>query len=74
MKDLEPVKKALEEAGIPFENAKIDMIPDNYVELDVENARKALKLIDALENSDDVQAVYSNMDMSESVMSVLEEE
>jgi len=74
VKDLEPVKKALEDASIPFENAKMDMIPDNYVELDVEDARKALKLIDALENSDDAQAVYSNMDISESVMSALEEE
>jgi YebC/PmpR family DNA-binding regulatory protein len=73
VKDMELAKKALENAGIPFENARMDVLPDNYVELDVEDARKALKLIDALENSDDVQAVYSNMDISESVMNSLEE-
>jgi len=73
VKDMESAKKALEDSGIPFENAKMDLLPDNYVELDVEDARKALKLIDALENSDDVQAVYSNMDISESVMNSLEE-
>jgi len=73
VKDLETVKKALDEAGIAFENAKSDLIPENYIELEAEDARKVIKLIDALESNDDVQAVYSNMEISESAMSSLNE-
>ncbi|NTU92968.1 MAG: YebC/PmpR family DNA-binding transcriptional regulator [Chlorobiaceae bacterium] len=73
VKDLESAKKALEEAAIPFENAKVDLLPDNYVELEADDAGRAIKLIDALENGDDVQAVYSNMEISESAMQSLDE-
>ncbi len=73
IKDLESVKKALEAAGIAYENAKIDLVPENYIELEAEDARKVIKLIDALENNDDVQAVYSNMEISESAMNSLNE-
>ena len=73
IKDLENVKKALEGAGIIYENAKIDLIPENYIELEADDASKVIKLIDALENNDDVQGVYSNMDISESAMSSLNE-
>ncbi|NTU68039.1 MAG: YebC/PmpR family DNA-binding transcriptional regulator [Chlorobiaceae bacterium] len=71
VKDLELAKNSLEKAGIPFENAKVDLLPDNYIELEAEDAAKAIKLIDALENNDDVQAVYSNMEISESAMQSL---
>jgi len=71
VKDLEAAKKALEGAAIPYENAKVDLLPDNYVELEAEDAGKAIKLIDALENGDDVQAVYSNMEISEAAMESL---
>ncbi len=73
IKDLESVKKALEAAGIAYENAKIDLVPENYIELEAEDARKVIKLIDALESNDDVQAVYSNMEISESAMNSLNE-
>ena len=73
VKDLEAVKKALDHAGIAYENAKSDLIPENYIELEAEDARKVIKLIDALESNDDVQAVYSNMEISESAMSSLNE-
>lgn len=72
VKDLEAAKSALEEAGIPFENAKMDLIPDNLVELDGDDAAKAMKLIDALENCDDVQAVYSNIEISDEVINSLD--
>ncbi len=72
VKDLETAKKALDEAGIAYENAKIDMIPDNVVELESDDAAKAIKLIDALENCDDVQAVYSNIEISEQAMNSLD--
>jgi YebC/PmpR family DNA-binding regulatory protein len=73
VRDLEVAKKALEHAGIVFENAKIDLLPDNYVELDGEDAQKAMKLIDVLESNDDTQVVYSNMEISENALDSLEE-
>ena len=73
VKELENVKKALDDAGIVYENAKTDLIPENYIELEAEDARKVIKLIDALENNDDVLSVYSNMEISESAMSSLNE-
>jgi len=73
IKDLESAKKALEAAGIAYENAKVDLIPENYIELEAEDARKVIKLIDAIESNDDVQAVYSNMEISESAMNSLNE-
>lgn len=73
VKDLETAKTALEGAGIPFQNAKADLIPENYIELEAEDARKVMKLIDALEDNDDVQSVYSNMEISESAMESLDE-
>ncbi|MBF0586518.1 YebC/PmpR family DNA-binding transcriptional regulator [Prosthecochloris sp. N3] len=68
VRELENAKQALDDAGICYENARVDMIPDTYVELDASDAEKAMKLIDALENSDDVQAVYSNLEISEQAM------
>ncbi|HWR01346.1 MAG TPA: YebC/PmpR family DNA-binding transcriptional regulator [Chlorobaculum sp.] len=73
VRELESVKKALETAGIAYENAKIDLLPDTYVELDGDDARKAIKLIDALESNDDTQVVYSNMEISENAMESLED-
>ncbi|NMW21455.1 MAG: YebC/PmpR family DNA-binding transcriptional regulator [Chlorobiaceae bacterium] len=73
VKDLEKVKKVLDESKIVYENAKIDLIPENYIELEADDARKVIKLIDAFENNDDVQAVYTNMEISESAMSSLNE-
>ncbi|MBC8524780.1 MAG: YebC/PmpR family DNA-binding transcriptional regulator [Chlorobium phaeobacteroides] len=72
VKDLEAAKKALDEAGIGYENAKMDMIPDTLVEPGIDDASKAIKLIEALENCDDVQAVYSNLELSEQVMNSLD--
>jgi YebC/PmpR family DNA-binding regulatory protein len=72
VKDLETAKKALEDASVSFENARVDLVPDTYVELEAEDAQRAIKLIDALENCDDVQAVYSNMEISEKAMNSLD--
>jgi len=73
VRDLEAAKQALEAQGIPYENAKMDLVPENYIELEAEDARKVIKLIDALEENDDVQAVYSNMEISESAMDSLDD-
>jgi len=71
VRDLEAVKKAIEDAGIAGENAKIDLVPENYIELEADDAGKVIRLIDALEGNDDVQAVYSNMEISEKAMNTL---
>jgi YebC/PmpR family DNA-binding regulatory protein len=69
--DFAAVRDTLREAGVEFENAEITMQPQNSIELDASTARQTLRLIDALEENDDVQDVYANFDISEEVMSVV---
>jgi YebC/PmpR family DNA-binding regulatory protein len=66
--DVVAVRTALQEAGIDYESAEVDFVPSVTVELDEEGARKVFRLIDALEDSDDVQNVYANYDVSDEVM------
>jgi len=66
--DFTTVREALGEADIPYENAEITMEPQNSIDLDAGTARQTLRLIDALEENDDVQEVYANFDISEEVM------
>src|ERR671922_1349750 len=66
--DLVAVRTALQEAGIDYDSADSNFVPTMQVQLDEEGARKIFKLIDALEDSDDVQNVYSNFDVSDEVM------
>jgi YebC/PmpR family DNA-binding regulatory protein len=66
---LSSVREAIEQAGIEVESAELTMVPKTTVSLEDESAaRKTLRLIDALEESDDVQEVYSNFDIPERVM------
>lgn len=69
--DFEAVRKAFEDAGIECQTAELTMLPQNTVEVDAENGRKLLKLLDALEDNDDVQNVYSNFDLPDEVMAEL---
>jgi len=62
------VKTALEEAGFKAENAEITMIPQTMVKLEGKNAENMLKLMDRMEDNDDVQNVYANFDISEEEM------
>jgi YebC/PmpR family DNA-binding regulatory protein len=66
------VRSALQEAGIDYESADVEFVSSMPVQTDADTARKVIKLIDALEDSDDVQNVYSNFDMSAEVMAELE--
>jgi YebC/PmpR family DNA-binding regulatory protein len=66
--DLLAVRRALQEAGIEYESAESSFVPSVTVPLDEEPARKVFKLIDALEDCDDVQNVYANFDVSDEVM------
>ena len=69
--DLAAVRDALSAAGIEFENAELTMIPKNTVKLEENDARKTMKIMDALEDSDDVQEVYANFDIPEEVLEAL---
>ncbi|ANH90627.1 MULTISPECIES: YebC/PmpR family DNA-binding transcriptional regulator [Streptomyces] len=66
--DLVAVRTALQEAGIDYDSADANFVPTMQVELDEDGARKIFKLIDALEDSDDVQNVFANFDVSDEVM------
>lgn len=65
------VRTALVDAGIDYEAADVEFVPNLKVEIDAETARKVFRLIDALEDSDDVQNVYSNFDLSAEVQAEL---
>jgi YebC/PmpR family DNA-binding regulatory protein len=68
------VRTALQAAGIDYESADSEFVSSMPVQTDVDTARTVLKLMDALEDSDDVQNVYSNFDMSAEVQAQLEAE
>lgn len=70
--DLVQVRTALQEAGIDYDSADVVFYPATQIAVDAEGARKILRLIDALEDSDDVQNVYANFDASDEVMAELE--
>ncbi len=72
--DLVAVRSALQDAGIEYDSADASFQPSVSVEVDLEVARKVLKLVDALEDSDDVQDVYTNMDIPDEVAAQLDEE
>ena len=72
--DLVSVRTALQAAGIDYDSAEASFVPDNKIELDTEDAGKLFRLIDALEDLDDVQNLFANFDVSDEVMASLEEE
>jgi YebC/PmpR family DNA-binding regulatory protein len=63
---LEAVKEALAKAGITPASAEIGMVPQNYIKLTGSQAQQMLRLVEALEEHDDVQHVYANFDIDES--------
>jgi YebC/PmpR family DNA-binding regulatory protein len=70
----ETVRKTLEKANLKPTSAEISKIADNPVTVEGDNAAKVLRLLDALDELDDTQHVYSNFDMSEETMEKLEKE
>ena len=70
--DVVAVRTALQGAGLDYESAEATFLPSVTVELDEEGARKVFKLIDVLEDSDDVQNVYANFDVSDDIMASVE--
>jgi len=69
--DFMTVRSNLEAAGIKYSSAELTMIPKNTVNLDEGDARKTLRLLDALEDNDDVQEVFANFDIPDEVMESL---
>jgi len=69
--DLAAVRDAIEAAGIAFDQAELTMVPKNTVQLDEGDARKTMKIMDALEDSDDVQEVYANFDIPDEILEAL---
>jgi YebC/PmpR family DNA-binding regulatory protein len=66
--DFMPVREALGEAGIGYVSAELTMVPKTTVEPSEKEARQILRLVDQLEENDDVQDVYANFDISEEVL------
>lgn len=64
----ETVREALEQSGIPTESAELAMLPKSTVKLEGREAEQMLRLMEALEDNDDVQNVYANFDISEEQM------
>mgnify|MGYP000014839685 FL=1 len=65
------MRDAIEAAGFKIDNAEVTMIPSTTVDLDLETAPKLLRLIDMLEDCDDVQNVYHNGEISDEVAAQL---
>jgi len=65
--DFNTVKAALENAKVPVESAEVTMLPKNYVVLEGKAAEQMLRLMDALEDLDDVQNVYANFDIPDEI-------
>ena len=65
VEDFGSVRTALEAEGLEFLSAEITMIPDNYTAVDMETAAKIQKLVDRLEDDDDVSNVYHNAEFPE---------
>ncbi len=66
--DLEKVKKMIEDEGIAVALSEVTMLPRTYMELDDKSAVQVLRLIEALEDNDDVQNVYSNFNVRDEVL------
>jgi YebC/PmpR family DNA-binding regulatory protein len=72
--DLVTVRTALQDARIDYESAEASFQPSVTVPVDLEGARKVVKLIDALEDLDDVQDVYTNVDIPDDIATILDDE
>jgi len=72
--DFVAVRTALQQAGIDYDSAEASFVPNLQVPLDLDGAKKMIRCIDALEDSDDVQNVYANGDIPDDVLEQLDSE
>ena len=71
---LTAARTALQEAGIEYDSAEAEFVPSLHVEADADTARKVFRLIDALEDSDDVQNIFTNIEVPADVQALLDDE
>ena len=67
-------REALQEAGIDYDSSEAEFVPNLTIDVDAETARKVFKLIDALEDSDDVQNIFANFSIAPDVQAQLDED
>lgn len=72
--DFVAVRKAVQDAGIDYDSAEASWVPNLQIELDLDGAKKMIRVIDALEDSDDVQDVFANGDIPDDVLAQLNDE
>ena len=72
--DVVAVRSALQDAGVEYDSAEASWVPSLQVPLDLEGARRMIRVIDALEDSDDVQNVFANGDIPDEVLAQLDDE
>ena len=70
--DLVAVRSALQASGLDYDSAEASFVPSMQVELDQEGAGKVFRLVEALEDLDDVQNVFANFDVSDEVMAAID--
>ena len=73
-KDLENVKSAIQEKGVKWESADLTMLPNSTIKLSGPDAKQVLALMEALEDHDDVQKVYSNFDIPDEILEEIAQE
>ncbi len=69
--DFEGVKEAIDKSGLNYELAEVSMVPKSTVKLEGKEAQQILRLVEMLEENDDVQKVYSNFDIPDEIMEEL---
>jgi len=69
--EMEEVRQRLERAGVPVLEAQVDMVPQSTVRVEGKDAAAVLRLIEAIEEQDDVQSVYSNYDIADEVIEAI---
>ncbi|MDL2290969.1 YebC/PmpR family DNA-binding transcriptional regulator, partial [Desulfovibrio sp. OttesenSCG-928-F20] len=70
--DFDALRQAFEDAGLETESAEISMLPQNTVAVDADAGRKILRLVDAMEDNDDVQQVHANFDLPDELLEEME--
>ena len=68
----ESVRKAIESSGIKVQSAELTRIPQNMVNVEEKNCKSLLRLMDMLEDHDDIQKVYSNFDITDELIAIME--
>ena len=72
VESFEPVRKAIEDAGIETQSSELTRIPQNTVNVEEKHCKSLLRLMDTLEDHDDIQKVYSNFEITDEIMATIE--